>query len=263
MLTKTSHEDIDIITSAKPLFGRVLFAAKSYKVGTLLIDGGIPVGNEFFALTGDLSAVCITHPHPDHIGYAAPLRRRFDIPVYVSEEGMPVLADPLVPPYPIRIVVPYAEPCAGTGCPGEITGGTARLSRMDMPGHTDDHICFYDGEHGRAFTGDLLLWGSSKWVGPGVDMEKAIASLEQLKELDLAIAYPGHGKPIKGPNSLIEEKVGRMRSFGKKVYALHDKGLSERDIQVRLLGHEEGMFFFSRGYFSKRNLIRSYLLSLD
>ena len=182
--------------------------------------------------------------------------------MYASRDALPVLASPLVPPLPIRLAIPNPAPCIGTECPQSITDGNTTLDALPMPGHTRDHLCFHDADSARAFTGDLLLWGTSSWVGVDVEMERAIDSLERLATLDLEYAYPGHGKPIRRPNTVIEDKVGRMRAFGKKVFALHDVGMSEREIQIRLLGHEGWMYFFSHGYFSKRNLIRSYLKSV-
>ncbi len=262
MLKKTTHADIVVITSSSPVLGRVLFASKTYRVGSLLIDAGIFAGPEFLSLAGNASALCITHPHPDHIGYASLVQERWGIPVYASSEALAVLASPLVPPLPIRLAIPAPVPCIGMECPHTITGGGTTLVPLLMPGHTRGHLCFYDEDNARAFTGDLLLWGTSSWVGVDVEMERAIDSLERLAALGLDYAYPGHGKPIRHPSTVIEGKVGRMRAFGKKVYALHKRGLSEREIQIRLLGHEGWMYIFSHGYFSKRNLIRSYLKSV-
>ncbi len=68
------------------------------------------------------------------------------------------------------------------------------FSVIQMPGHTEDSICFYFYEDKVLFTGDFLFAGSigrTDLGGSDVDMKK---SLERIKKYDKDIViYPGHG----------------------------------------------------------------------
>lgn len=87
-----------------------------------------------------------------------------------------------------------------------IDGQTIRLARRDWvamhtPGHTYDHLCLYDPEHGVVFTGDHVLpsitphiSGQSPHHDPLADF---FSSLERMTEMaDVSVALPAHGHPF-------------------------------------------------------------------
>lgn len=76
--------------------------------------------------------------------------------------------------------------------------GKKELVVIHTPGHTAGSICLYEPEEKVLFTGDTVFKGT---VGrtdlPTGSFEELVRSLKKLEALDVYIALPGHGKPIK------------------------------------------------------------------
>lgn len=87
-----------------------------------------------------------------------------------------------------------------------VDGQTIRLARrewiaMHTPGHTEDHLCLYDPEHGVVFTGDHVLPSITPHIGGTMPQEDPLAmfftSLNRMMEItDVSVALPAHGHPF-------------------------------------------------------------------
>lgn len=87
-----------------------------------------------------------------------------------------------------------------------VEGQTIRLARrewiaMHTPGHTYDHLCLFDPEHGVMFTGDHVLPTITPHISgtaPQVDpLALFFESLTRMAEQDgVSVALPAHGKPF-------------------------------------------------------------------
>jgi len=85
-------------------------------------------------------------------------------------------------------------------------GQTVELARrewvaMHTPGHTYDHLCLFDPEHGVVLTGDHVLPSITPHISgltPQTDpLAEFFASLGRMEELDgVSIALPAHGHPF-------------------------------------------------------------------
>ena len=97
-----------------------------------------------------------------------------------------------------------------------VDGQTIRLGRrewvaMHTPGHTYDHLCLFDPEHGVALTGDHVLPSITPHISgmtPQSDpLAEFFASLTRMEDLgDVSIALPAHGHPF-------EDLGGRARAI--------------------------------------------------
>ena len=95
---------------------------------------------------------------------------------------------------PVRPTHPLAE------------GQTIRLARrewiaMHTPGHTSDHLCLYDPEHGVVLTGDHVLPTITPHISGMSPSDDPLAlffhSLGRMAELaDVSVALPAHGHPF-------------------------------------------------------------------
>lgn len=129
-----------------------------------------------------VTAVAVTHTHPDHAPAANPLAERWKVPACGFAPGPAFLPDRTL----------------DDG--DEIEFGNSRLGVVHTPGHTADHVCYLHA--GRLFTGDHMMGGST------VVMEDLAAYLESLRKV-IALAperiHPGHGPDIEDPVGTAEE----------------------------------------------------------
>ena len=149
-------------------------------------------------------AIWITHAHVDHIGAIAPLKRKWDVPVWLHPLDEPLYR---VGGRQAQLYgIPYEEPptpdrqfAEGDGIPL----GSLELRVMHAPGHAPGHVVLHG--HGNALVGDCLFAGSIgrtdlPFSNPA-DLEKSLAKIVALAPE--TVVHPGHG-----PSTTIgEEKI--------------------------------------------------------
>lgn len=127
-----------------------------------------------------VSAVFVTHAHPDHAPLANPLGRELEVPVYGFGPG------------------PDFEPDLLFSEGQSVLLGRSAWHVIHTPGHSEDHVCLLIGRI--LFTGDHIIGGSSVMVEA---MAAYLDSLRRLQVLDLKRLHPGHGPVIDQPQQVI------------------------------------------------------------
>jgi glyoxylase-like metal-dependent hydrolase (beta-lactamase superfamily II) len=176
--------------------------------GGFIIDPGSGIAEaEILARAGELGCrpeqithAFLTHCHCDHAIGAAGLRR-FGTKLVASTRTAHLLetADPV-----IWGEHPELIPCTAVDMTLEdgdtVEAGGLRVVCLHTPGHTRGSMTYaVASPEGRvAFTGDILFHeGEPGWAGKGeYSAEATLSSLQRLRILKLARAYPGHGDPI-------------------------------------------------------------------
>ena len=138
-----------------------------------------------------ISLILLTHGHPDHAPGAALLREVTGAQVaahYASE-------------------VPHQRPLRDNE---RVRVGDRELTAVDAPGHTFDHLVFYEPHEAALFTGDVVLGeGTVVIAPPGGAMRPYQQTLERLA-LEFAQArmiYGGHGEPVTDPAAKLREYI--------------------------------------------------------
>lgn len=149
-------------------------------------------------------AIWITHAHVDHIGAIAPLKRKWDVPVWLHPLDEPLYR---VGGRQAQLYgIPYEEPPTPDRQFAEgdaVTLGSLELRVMHAPGHAPGHVVLHG--HGNALVGDCLFAGSIgrtdlPFSNPA-DLEKSLAKIVALAPE--TVVHPGHG-----PSTTIgEEKI--------------------------------------------------------
>ncbi len=141
------------------------------------------------ALGVTLTALMLTHTHPDHCAGAAAVAERYDVPVF---------AHPLEQSRLDFSTQPLHD--------GEnATVGTSVLRALHTPGHSPGHLSFFLPHARAALVGDLLTATGSTWVGqPEGDVEDYLTSLDKCEHLGAAVLGPGHGDPVTHPAARIQ-----------------------------------------------------------
>ncbi|MBI2381138.1 MAG: hydroxyacylglutathione hydrolase [Gammaproteobacteria bacterium] len=134
-----------------------------------VVDPGdaAPVQAHLAELGLRLSAILITHHHPDHVGGISTLLAKWACPVYgpASED------------------IPGRSHALREGDTLELSAPAARMRILELPGHTLGHIA-YVGE-GHAFVGDTLFAGGCGRLFEGTPAQM-LDSLDKLSELPAA-----------------------------------------------------------------------------
>jgi glyoxylase-like metal-dependent hydrolase (beta-lactamase superfamily II) len=164
----------------------------------IIFDPGDNVSNIIGKMNElDLTPVFIlnTHAHPDHLGAAAELQKRFDLPFAIHEDELPTFNSAKDTAQFLGLLnfqLPELTTFLSDGQVLEINN--LHLQVLHTPGHTPGSICFLTGKH--LFSGDTLFQGS---VGrtdlPGGSMKQLCNSLKRLSRLpEDTQVYPGHGE---------------------------------------------------------------------
>jgi len=198
---------------------------KTPEAHAALEDGLVRAGARIEAV----ERIVLTHGHVDHFGLAATVARRSGAAVIAHEADVPKLAVDRWFLEPLRAWIAEAgfPPDVVEGLvadlrryrhqldpirPTQVVRDGDRLPLADgalevvhTPGHSQGHICLWDGE--ALISGDLLLEGISP--NPLIEFDRdgrrlptlpaLLLSLKRVAALRPAVAYPGHGDPLTRP----------------------------------------------------------------
>lgn len=141
-----------------------------------------------------LQAIWVTHGHLDHVGAIAALKRRYDVPVLLHAEDLPLYRT--AAQQAAHFGLPFEQPPDPDGNlteGGSVVVGSQRFEVWHLPGHAPGHVVFVGEEV--VFGGDVLFEGSIGRTDLPLCDERAMRrSLARLTSLpDAMTVYPGHG----------------------------------------------------------------------
>lgn len=142
----------------------------------------------------ELEAIWITHPHVDHVGGIAAVKRALDAPIYLHPDGAPMYASAAQQGAFFGLRVEAPPPADRPLADGDtLRVGTLDFRVMTAPGHAPGHVVIHG--HGVAFVGDCLFAGSiGRTDLPMSDPAALARSLERIATLPAdTVVYPGHG----------------------------------------------------------------------
>jgi glyoxylase-like metal-dependent hydrolase (beta-lactamase superfamily II) len=138
-----------------------------------------------------IRAIALTHGHPDHAPAAAPLALAARVPIFA---------------HPLSEVTRDGDLVLD----GVFRAGEVSLRIMDAPGHTFDHVVFYEPQERALFTGDVILGeGTVVIAPPGGAMRPYQHTLRRLagEFSEARVIYGGHGERVDDAQAKIAEYI--------------------------------------------------------
>jgi endoribonuclease LACTB2 len=231
------------------------YDVSAFVMRDILIDTGFPaVRRELLGAVRELAprGGIVTHWHEDHAGNAPDL----------AATGLPLLMQPACE------ATLRARPSIGFyrrsiwGRPRRLiasreTFDPAPLVTIPTPGHTEDHVVVWDAERGIVASGDLFLGVKVRVAHSHEEPEILIQSLRTVAALEPRLLLDAHRGVIENPVELLRAKINWMEETIGAVRAFANAGVSEREIQRRVLGAEAMVGWVSLGEYSKISLVRT------
>ena len=143
-----------------------------------------------------VGAVLVTHDHPDHAPGALPFAHQVGAPLYAFRLG-------------------GAEKLR-TG--QRVRAGALDLTAIHTPGHTSDHVVFFEPASGALFSGDAVVGRGTTFIDPpDGDLVQYLRSLKRMEELRPRTIYPGHGPVVLRAQEKILEYLAHREDREKEV----------------------------------------------
>ena len=147
---------------------------------------------------GRVGAVLVTHDHPDHAPGAAPFAERVHAPLYALR---------LTGAERLR---------AGQ----RVRAGAAEVTVVPTPGHTVDHVAFFEPTTSALFTGDAVLGRGTSFIDPpDGDLVQYLRSLTRMLELHPRTIHPGHGPVVLDAPAKLREYLAHREERESQVLA--------------------------------------------
>lgn len=166
----------------------------------------------------DVERILITHHHPDHFEYARELQQQTGAEVFLSEQEQSLI-------YSVLDQEEFSAFYLASGMPKELvkqlkpvnksanqfpnnmrtieTNGIYQIGELlfeaiQMPGHSDGHICFYNREEQILFSGDHLTRETIPYIsyhgyGNENPLSTYLSTLKSMQLMKISMVLPGHG----------------------------------------------------------------------
>jgi glyoxylase-like metal-dependent hydrolase (beta-lactamase superfamily II) len=260
MLRADGDGEVTFLRLARTIAGRPLYRGGAYLAGGVLVDCGPPVTAAAvcdWLQARTVEAVVITHHHEDHSGGAALLKARRGLTPLIHAAGLERLANGFPMEIYRRVAWGRHSTVEATPLPEVVEAGGVRLEVVETPGHSPDHVCFFERARGWLFTGDLFLAERQRYLRMDEDFETLLASLRRVCALPIGRVYCAHRGPVADGPAALRRRLDRLSSLREHVLDLLGQGLPEAEVARRAVGPEGPMTWLTFGHFSARNFVRS------
>jgi glyoxylase-like metal-dependent hydrolase (beta-lactamase superfamily II) len=190
-----------------------------------------------------LTAILLSHHHPDHVGAANACAERYGVPIWAH----PLTAKKLEGRIRVERYLRDGESLALGAHPAD--GTPTHLCVMHTPGHASGHLAFFDPFYHLLYAGDMISTVTSMVIAPpDGDLAIYIQSLRALRDLPTRLLLPAHGNVSAQPAQIIDAALEhRARREQQLLDALGEGPVAIDDLTGRLYrGTPETLMRFAR-----------------
>ncbi len=266
MLKKTVCGDVIQFKVARTVLGRPIYPNYFYYLDGLLIDSGPPhVASEVIGAVQALpiEKVVVTHQHEDHTGNCALINERLHIPVYAPPGTLQAMKNPPGIRLYRKVMWGDLPPASGKPLPAVINTCNYRLEVIETPGHSTDHVCFFEPQNKWLFSGDLYLGDQVTGFMAGENIADHLESLRKVIALKPEVLFCGLKGRLENATERLSRKYNYWWDLGVKIKTLYEQNISRKAIMREALGGEVLFYYLSQLNWGRKHLLDSVFDNLD
>jgi len=189
-----------------------------------------------------LTAVILSHHHPDHIAAARACAERYGVPIWAHTATARLLEGRV----PVSRTLGDGDRLPlGTAA----DGAPWHLEVLHTPGHASGHLAFYEPHYRLLFAGDMVSTLSSVVIAPpDGDLAVYLESLRRLRTYPCRLLLPSHGNVSAAPQQAIDDSLAhRAKREEMLLAALNSTPRPVPELAVELYkGLPPGMMRFAQ-----------------
>lgn len=262
MLKINQYEQVTQYLMGTEHDGNVLYWCACYQIDDLLIDTGHPhgAGELLEALRGRGAKRAVnTHHHEDHIGANALLRDELGVGLFAPDNSL----DLIEKGFPLKMYqeIVWGYPQSSRPRPLGKTISTAghTLQVIPTPGHSHDHVVFFDPAKRWAFTGDVYFVLEPKTARADENFAQALESLKRLRGLEPQVMFTGLGDIVTDACGALDHCIAYLERMAERIATLAAEGLEPAQIVERLFGRESSLREMTDEHMSYENFVRAFV----
>ena len=259
------HENVEYFKLSVYRLNRNFQTVYCFLLGDLLIDtahsNSRPKIKEVFK-DKLINQIAITHHHEDHTGNLAYLIHKKGARAYGHEQTVHLMKNGYrVSPLGLAISGRVRKAQLQVIKDGDVIENEQfSLRAIHTPGHTDDHMTYYEADKGYLFSGDLYVADRIKYFEKNESLKTQIESIKKLTALNFDVLFCSHNPKLKNGKERLERKLQLFEDLYGSVLKWHEKGQSTNEI-LKSLGRKENLFYkyMTAGHFTAENMVKSVL----
>jgi ribonuclease/clavin/mitogillin len=161
-----------------------------------------------------LTAIVLSHHHPDHVGAASVCAQRYGVPIWAHPLTAKKLAERII----VHRHLHDGDRLDLGSSPAD--GNPWHLDVLHTPGHASGHLAFIDSVYRLLFVGDMVSTLTSMVIAPpDGNLAEYLHSLQRLHAVPSRLLLPSHGNVSAQPAQVI---VGALEHRAKRERQLLD-----------------------------------------
>jgi glyoxylase-like metal-dependent hydrolase (beta-lactamase superfamily II) len=271
MIQVEQHSPVVAIRMARSFLAKPIAWSTAYWIDGLLIDTGPACAARDLLRVLDpvpVTQIALTHAHEDTMGGLAALQATYPhARIYASAYALETLRRPerLRLQWYRRLAWGLPQGVRGVISLDEVdntlTTQDYGFRVVETPGHTSDHISYYEPHQRWVFCGDAYTVGRVRTWPRDADLFGVVSSLRTLADLRPERLFPSSASVRRTPLPDLHAQIGAFIRLARDVAKLEAAGMSSEEMALRLFRGEPRSPRWTEGHLTVANLIealRSY-----